>query len=105
NIRQWIIENDWLEAIVALPEQLFYNTGISTFIWLITNRKEPSRKGKVQLIDARNFWVQMEKSLGNKRRRIGDPSDKPKDPDQIAEITRLYSNFNDGESRFLTIDG
>ena len=72
-IRRWIIENDWLEAIVALPEQLFYNTGISTYIWVLTNRKDASRKGKVQLIDARNHWVPMEKSLGNKRRRVGDP--------------------------------
>ncbi|NMA20983.1 MAG: SAM-dependent DNA methyltransferase, partial [Lentisphaerae bacterium] len=63
-IRRWIIENDWLEAIVALPEQLFYNTGIATYIWVITNRKDETRKGKVQLIDARNFWVPMEKSLG-----------------------------------------
>src|SRR6267142_547841 len=85
-IRRWIIENDWLEAIVALPEQLFYNTGISTYLWVLTNRKQKERKGKVQLIDARNFWVQMEKSLGNKRRRIGDPSDEKtkKDPDHIA---------------------
>ncbi len=105
NIRQWIIENDWLEAIVALPEQLFYNTGISTYVWIITNRKEPSRKGKVQLIDARNFWVQMEKSLGNKRRRIGDPSDKEKDPDHIDEITRIYAQFMDGETRRFTLNG
>jgi len=105
NIRQWIIENDWLEAIVALPEQLFYNTGISTYTWIITNRKESNRKEKVQLIDARNFWVPMEKSLGNKRRRIGDPSDKPKDPDHIAEITRIYDNFTDGETRRFTLDG
>ena len=104
-IRRWIIENDWLEAIVALPEQLFYNTGISTYIWIISNRKEPQRKGKVQLIDARNFWVQMEKSLGNKRRRIGDPSDKAKDPDHIGEITRIYANFTDTETRSFTFDG
>ena len=104
-IRRWIIENDWLEAIVAMPEQLFYNTGISTYIWVITNRKEPRRKGKVQLIDARNFWVQMEKSLGNKRRRIGDPQDKPKDPDHIAGITRIYESFTDGETGTFTIDG
>ncbi len=103
-IRRWIIENDWLEAIVALPEQLFYNTGISTYIWIISNRKEPLRKGKVQLIDARNFWVPMEKSLGNKRRRIGDPSDKAKDPDHIGEITRIYANFTDGETRSFIID-
>ena len=101
NIRQWIIENDWLEAIVALPEQLFYNTGISTYLWVLTNRKEKSRKGKVQLIDARQFWVQMEKSLGNKRRRIGDPSDPKtrKDPDQVAELTKIFGNFRDGETR------
>jgi type I restriction enzyme M protein len=104
-IRRWIIENDWLEAIVALPEQLFYNTGISTYIWVLTNRKERDRKGKIQLIDARNFWVQMEKSLGNKRRRIGDPSDKEKDPDHIAEITRIYGGFKDGETRKFTLDG
>ena len=104
-IRRWIIENDWLEAIVAMPEQLFYNTGISTYIWVITNRKEPLRKGRVQLIDARNFWVQMEKSLGNKRRRIGDPQDKPKDPDHIAGITRIYENFIDGETGTFAIDG
>ena len=63
NIRQWIIENDWLEAIIALPEQLFYNTGISTYIWVLTNRKETARKGKIQLIDARNYWTPMKKSL------------------------------------------
>jgi type I restriction enzyme M protein len=101
-IRRWIIENDWLEAIVALPEQLFYNTGISTYLWVLTNRKEKPRKGKVQLIDARQFWVQMEKSLGNKRRRIGDPSDKEKDPDHIGEITRIFGNFKDGETRTFT---
>lgn len=102
-IRRWIIENDWLEAIVALPEQLFYNTGISTYIWIITNRKEAHRKGKVQLIDGRNFWVPMEKSLGNKRRRIGDPSDTqhPNDPDYVSEITQVYSDFSDGETRWV----
>ncbi|WFP50065.1 class I SAM-dependent DNA methyltransferase [Methylomonas sp. EFPC3] len=104
-IRRWIIENDWLEAIVALPEQLFYNTGISTYVWIISNRKESQRKGKVQLIDARNFWVPMEKSLGNKRRRIGDPSDKAKDPNHIGEITQIYANFADGEPRSFTFDG
>lgn len=98
-IRRWIIENDWLEAIVALPEQLFYNTGISTYLWVLTNRKEKPRKGKVQLIDARQFWVQMEKSLGNKRRRIGDPSDKEKDPDHIGEITKIFGKFKNDETR------
>jgi type I restriction enzyme M protein len=101
-IRRWIIENDWLEAIVALPEQLFYNTGISTYLWVLTNRKEKHRKLKVQLIDARPFWVQMEKSLGNKRRRIGDPSDKEKDPDHIGELTKIFGNFRDGQTRTFT---
>lgn len=106
DIRAWIIDNDWLDAVVALPEQLFYNTGISTYIWIITNRKEPERKGKVQVIDARNFWVQMEKSLGNKRRRIGDPTDnKPRDPDHIADITHIYADFKDGDIRSFTLDG
>lgn len=106
-IRRWIIENDWLEAVVALPEQLFYNTGISTYIWVLTNRKEAGRKGKVQLIDARNHWVQMEKSLGNKRRRIGDPSDdKPKDPDHIGDIATLHGKFREqGEdTRWVLFD-
>jgi type I restriction enzyme M protein len=102
NIRQWIIENDWLEAIVALPEQLFYNTGISTYLWVLTNRKDKPRKEKVQLIDGRQFWVQMEKNLGNKRRRIGDPSDKEKDPDYIGELTKIFGNFRDGETRIFT---
>lgn len=98
-IRRWIIENDWLEAIVALPEQLFYNTGISTYLWVLTNRKSKPRKGKVQLIDSRQFWVPMEKSLGNKRRRIGDPADKEKDPDHLGDISRIFGNFTDGETR------
>jgi type I restriction enzyme M protein len=104
DIRRWIIENDWLEAIVALPEQLFYNTGISTYLWVLTNRKEKPRKGKVQLIDARQFWVQMEKSLGNKRRRIGDPSDEKtkKDPNHISELTQIFGNFRDRETRTFT---
>ena len=105
-IRRWILENDWLEAIVALPEQLFYNTGIATYIWIVTNNKVDDHKGKVQLIDARNFWVPMEKSLGNKRRRIGEPTDQhPKDPDDIAEITRIYHNFTDGDTRRFSRNG
>jgi type I restriction enzyme M protein len=88
-IRRWIIENDWLEAIVALPDQLFYNTGISTYFWVLTNRKRPERRGKVQLIDARELWVKMRKSLGDKRKEIS--------ADQIAEITRLYAEFTEGE--------
>ncbi len=69
-IRRFILENDLLEALIALPEQLFYNTGIATYVWVVTNRKAPARKGKVQLIDATSFWVPMRKSLGDKRREI-----------------------------------
>ena len=87
-IRRWIIENDWLEAVVALPDQLFYNTGISTYFWVVTNRKSPKRRGKVQLIDARESWTKMRKSLGNKRKQISD--------DQIADLTRLYGAFEEG---------
>jgi type I restriction enzyme M protein len=81
-IRRWIIENDWLEAIVGLPDQLFYNTGISTYFWVVTNRKAPERRGKVVLLDARDQWAKMRKSLGDKRKYVTD--------DQIVEITRLY---------------
>ena len=94
SIRQWIIEHDWLEAIVALPDQLFYNTGISTYIWVLTNRKEPRRQGKVQLIDGRQFFVKMRKSLGNKRNELS--------PGQIDDLTRIHGNFEDGETRDLT---
>ncbi len=103
NIRQWIIENDWLEAIVALPDQLFYNTGISTYLWILTNRKEPERKGKIQLIDARQFYVKMRKSLGNKRNKIGDKDEG--EPDQIGEITRIFGEYRHGETRNFKIDG
>ena len=88
-IRRWIIENDWLEAVVALPDQLFYNTGISTYFWVVTNRKAPERRGKVQLVDAREYFVKMRKSLGEKRKEISDS--------QIEEITRLYGDFAEGE--------
>jgi type I restriction enzyme M protein len=89
DIRRWIIENDWLEAIVALPDQLFYNTGIYTYLWIITNRKEPVRRGKIQLVDATSFFKKMRKSLGNKRNEICD--------DQRDEITRLYGDFKDDD--------
>jgi len=95
NIRQWIIENDWLETIVAMPDQLFYNTGISTYIWIVINRKEKHRRGKVQIIDATSFFVKMRKSLGNKRNEIGDGANGK--PDQIAAITRLHGEFTEGE--------
>lgn len=88
-IRRWIIENDWLEAVVALPDQLFYNTGISTYFWIVTNRKSPERRGKLQLVDAREYWVKMRKSLGNKRKEIS--------AEQIEDITRLYTDFTEGE--------
>ena len=89
SIRQWIIENDWLEAIVALPDQLFYNTGISTYLWIVTNRKERQRRGKIQLVDATGYYTKMRKSLGNKRNEIGDG--------QRDEVTRMYGAFLDGE--------
>ena len=88
-IRRWIIENDWLEAIVALPDQLFYNTGISTYLWIITNRKAKSRKGRIQLIDSTTFFKKMRKSLGNKRHEICR--------EQRDDITRLYGTYHEGE--------
>jgi type I restriction enzyme M protein len=103
NIRQWIIENDWLEAIVALPEQLFYNTGISTYIWVLTNRKDKERRGKIQLIDARRFFVKMKKSLGNKRNKLGDKDEG--EPDQIGDVTRIFGDFRDGETRTFKPNG
>ncbi len=109
NIRQWIIENDWLEAIIALPDQLFYNTGISTYIWILNNHKSEQRKGKVQLINAtgakdeaqtktgerdlNRFWEKMPRSLGNKRKQIPENgNDKG-----IGFITRLYGNYEENE--------
>ncbi|MET8288384.1 class I SAM-dependent DNA methyltransferase [Streptomyces sp. NPDC005132] len=89
NIRRWILENDWLEAIVALPDQLFYNTGISTYFWILTNRKNPDHKGKVVLLDARDQWQKMRKALGDKRKELGDGTNGR--PDHIGEITRLYA--------------
>ncbi len=84
-IRRWIIENDWLEAIIGLPDQLFYNTGISTYIWVITNRKRPQRRGKVQLIDATKMFEKMRRSLGNKRNYLTAA--------HIGEITRLFQEM------------
>lgn len=103
-IRRWIIENDWLEAIVSLPEQLFYNTGISTYIWIVTNRKEKKRKGKIQLIDAREFYRDMKKSLGNKRREIGNGEEGK--PNHIADITKIYDEFKQNDKKKIkTADG
>jgi type I restriction enzyme M protein len=104
-IRKWIIENDMLEAIIAMPDQLFYNTGISTYVWIVTDRKSKERKGKVQLINASGndwpdedknnpFYVKMLRSLGNKRKEIGDGRDGK--PDQIKTITEIYGEFKEG---------
>ena len=94
-IRRWIIKNDMLEGIIALPDQLFYNTGISTYIWIVTNRKNddlmkgPVRTGKIQLVNAVDFYQKMRKSLGNKRNEISE--------EQIKEITRIYGDFKENE--------
>jgi type I restriction enzyme M protein len=95
DIRKWIIENDWLEAIIALPEQMFYNTGIGTYVWIATNRKEKRRKGKIQLLDARDVWTaggseESKRSLGDKRRHMTGK--------QIAEIVKLYGRQTGGET-------
>ena len=108
-IRKWIIEKDWLEAIIALPDQLFYNTGISTYIWIVTNNKSAERKGKIQLINAtgtkdeelikegkldfNRFWQKMDKSLGNKRKKIVENGNEK----GIGFITQLYGNFEENE--------
>ncbi len=109
NIRQWIIENDWLEAMIALPDQLFYNTGISTYIWILNNHKSGERKGKIQLINAtgskdkelvaeskrdlNRFWEKMPRSLGNKRKQIPENGENK----GIGFITKLYGDFLDNE--------
>lgn len=98
-IRRWIIEKDWLEGVIALPEQMFYNTGIGTYIWIVTNRKEKRRKGKIQLLDAREKWrpggsEESKRSLGDKRRHMSNLD--------ITEIVQVYGRFVDGEtSRIL----
>jgi type I restriction enzyme M protein len=91
NIRRWIIENDMLEAIIGLPDQLFYNTGIYTYVWIVTNRKRSERRGKVQLINGAEFAWKMKKSLGNKRKRIGDSTEGA--PNHIDVLTKLYGDF------------
>ena len=96
-IRRWIIENDWLDAVVALPDQLFYNTGILTYIWLVTNRKPRKRRGKVQLIDGTRFFERMKKSLNNKRNEITE--------DQIRHLTHTYGNFEEGETALVQVNG
>ena len=86
-IRRYVLENDLVEAIIALPTDMFYNTGISTYVWIVTNRKPARRKGKVQLIDASSFWQKMRKSLGSKRKELS--------PEHIEEITRLFGKFKE----------
>lgn len=88
-IRRWVLEKDYLETIIALPDQLFYNTGINTYLWFLTNRKSEDRKGKVQLIDGRQFFQKMRKSLGSKRHNITE-TDKKK-------ILKIYEDFTEGE--------
>lgn len=96
-IRRWVIENDWLEAIIGLPDQLFYNTGIHTYIWLVTNVKPKERQGKIQLIDGRKMFQSMRKSLGSKRHFIDDK--------QIETIVNLYKSFeNKGKSKIFAND-
>lgn len=89
-IRKYVIENDLVEAIVAMPEQLFYNTGISTYIWILTNNKNTIRKGKIQLVDGSGFYQKMRKSLGNKRNELS--------PEHINEIVRIYGDFKPDEN-------
>ena len=91
-IRRYVLENDLVEAIIGLPTDMFYNTGISTYVWIVTNRKPKRRKGMVQLIDASGFWQKMRKSLGSKRKELS--------PEHIEEITRLF-----GEGKESTKDG
>jgi len=96
NIRRWIIENDWLDAVVALPDQMFYNTGINTYIWLVSNKKPAHRKGKVQLIDGTRHYQKMKKSLGNKRNELF--------PLHIAELVRLYGDYEHNATSQVTVD-
>lgn len=88
-IRKWIIENDWLECIVGLPDQLFFNTGISTYLWILSNRKPKKRKGKVQLINGSDFYKVLKKPLGDKRKSISE--------DQIKELTNTYKDMKEND--------
>ena len=88
-IRRYVLENDLVEAIIGLPTDMFYNTGISTYVWIVSNRKPAARKGKVQLIDASSFWSKMRKSLGSKRKKM--------DPEHIDDVTRLFGEFVEAE--------
>jgi len=107
DIRRWVIENDWLEAIVALPEQMFYNTGIGTFIWIVTNRKTKKRKGKIQLIDCRERYRSMPRSLGDKRRyldqEIIDTLSREHGAFKETETSKIFDNIHFGYRR-ITIE-
>jgi type I restriction enzyme M protein len=92
-IRRYVLENDLVEVIIGLPTDMFYNTGISTYVWIVSNRKPAHRKGKVQLIDASLFWRKMRKSLGSKRKEVSD--------EHIATVTRLFGGFV--EARLATV--
>ena len=96
-IRRYVFENDLLEALIALPEQLFYNTGIATYVWLLSNRKATERQGKVQLINASSFWELMGRSLGDKRRQIP--------PEKAQEILQILRDYRDGDTRVVTREG
>jgi type I restriction enzyme M protein len=107
DIRKWIIENDWLEAIIALPEQMFYNTGIGTYIWVVTNHKKAERKEKIQLIDARDRWVPLRRSLGDKRRELSE-SDigtivREFGAAENSKTSKLFDNADFGYSR-ITVE-
>jgi type I restriction enzyme M protein len=88
-IRKWIIENDWLESIIQLPDSMFFNTGITTYLWIVTNEKNKERKDKVQLIDSSNLFLPMKKSLGDKRKEISDENRK--------EILETYLKFKEND--------
>ncbi len=97
-IRRYVLENDLVEAIIGLPTDMFYNTGISTYVWVLSNRKPANRKGKVQLIDASSFWRKMRKSLGSKRKEMGE--------EDIATVTRLFGGFTEAQlATVLDADG
>jgi type I restriction enzyme M protein len=97
NIRRWIIENDWLDAVIALPDQMFYNTGIYTYIWLVSNKKPAHRKGKVQLIDGTRHFQKMKKSLGDKRNELSK--------EHIAELVRLYARYEHDATSEVMVEG
>lgn len=90
NIRKWLLENDLVEAIVALPTNMFFNTGISTYIWILDNTKHRDRQGLVQLIDGTSFWTKMRKNLGSKNRQLSESD--------CAEIVKLYADFTDADN-------